>query len=162
MPSASPESVSPNTIMQIKPNDIFDTALIYSIKVFLGISLATTYRTITKANIPVYHLPNSRASALISSADIWMICSTPAWRKYTKGICYKMLTPKRLQRFRREHSNCDLLDLFERGCFNPLSLAEIISAADCDLLPCDDDYNFPTWFIAHLLGMIQLPLARKR
>lgn len=154
--------ISTQKLMQIKPNDIFDTALIYSIKVFLGISLATTYRTINKANIPIYHLPNSRASALISAADIWLICSTPAWKKHTKRIGYKMLTPKRLQRFRCEHSCSDLLDFFDRGCFKTLSLAEVISAADCGLLPCDDDYNFPTWFIAHILGMLQLPFTRKR
>lgn len=146
----------------MKPQDIYDTALIYSIKVFLGVSLATTYRTINKANIPVYHLPNSRASSLISSSDLWMICSTPAWRKYTKRVGYKMLTPKRLKRFLRQHGTSDLIDLYDKGCFKALSLTEVVSAADCGLIPCNDDYNFPTWFIAHLLGLLQLPLFRKR
>lgn len=139
----------------------FDFELVLNIKRILGCSLATVYRTLGRAQMPLYFVPNHRSATLIHSASLWRIAATPAWRKYLKRIRYRMAAKRCLKKLLSQYGSSDVFVWYEGGLFEPLTLEEVVSAADNGLLPCDSAYNCPTWFYAILNGVFCLPLPQK-
>lgn len=142
--------------------DEWSFEIIYSIKVKLRCSLATTYRTLDKARLPVYYVPNHPSQVLIHCSTIWRLAATPAWQKYLKQKEYKLPKKRKLKRFLDQYGHSDIVELFAEGVFEHLTLAQVISAADNGLMPVDKYYNLPTWYIALVLGVVEVPLPRKR
>lgn len=143
-------------------DDEWSFEIVYGIKVKLSCSLATAYRTIERSRIPMYYVPNHPSQVLIHCSTIWRLAATPAWQKYLNRKRYKLPKKRRLKRFLDQYEHCDIVELFAEGVFEHLTLAQVISAADNDLMPVDKDYNLPTWYIALLLGVVEVPLPRKR
>lgn len=142
--------------------DEWSFELVYSIKVKLGCSLATTYRTLERCRIPVYCVPNHPSQVLIHCSTLWCLAATPAWQKYLKRKGYKLPKKRRVKRFLDQYEHSDIVELFNDGIFAPLTLAQAVSAADNGLIPVDKDYNLPLWYIALVLGVVEIPLPRKR
>lgn len=142
-------------------DNVFDFYLVLNVKRLLGCSLATTYRTLGRAKITAYFIPNHASGALIPVSSLWRLASTPAWRKHLKRIGYRMPKKRLLKQFTKLHRQSDIAIWHSQGLFSPLTLPEVISAADNGLIPCDSVYNCPNWFYAVLSGLLILPLPRK-
>lgn len=142
-------------------NDLYDFEILHSLKVKLGCSLTTIYRSIARAKIPVYYIPHRRSQVLLHGWDLWRLASTPAWQKHLKRRGYKLYGKRQLNKLSKLYADSDIMTLFNEGAFKELTLAELFSAVDCGLIPTDQEMNLPVMFIAAVLGLLKFELPRK-
>lgn len=142
-------------------NSVYDFEIIPSLMHKIGCSQATIYRILIQVNMPIYHLPYKRSQVVIHGWDLWRIAGTAAWKKYLKRRGYKLYRKRKLRRLLKLYADSDVITLYSEGSFKGLTLAEVVSAVDCGLIPVDSKMNLPALFISSVLGLLRIELPRK-
>lgn len=158
MNNMEPSSVEENRSFRVR--DEYDFTFIHEIAKILGCSQSTIYRTLSKAKIPIYHLPNRKGLAILHAATLWRLAVTPAFKKYVKRMDIKLLSWQELCQFKEKHECCSLCKATESGLL-PMSLQLALAAVRCGLIPIDEEFYFPEWFALCLEGKLKLPLPMK-
>lgn len=141
--------------LMFKVKDFLDIEIIPAIAYILGCSRATAYRTIKRAKVPVYYIPNKTSQTLLHAASLWRLAVTPAFNRYykrqsvqtEKGLCQTVNIK-------------DITELVHTGLL-PLSLPEAAAALNAGLIPLDRDGSIAGWFKLYLEDKLVFPLPRK-
>lgn len=135
----------------------YDIEILSGLSRKLGCSRATTYRTLQRAKVPIYHVPHRSGTKLLLAASLWRLATTPAFKKYIKDLG---LSAKKLK-LKTDANICDitLKKAIEAGML-PLTTEQALLAAECGLIPHKDQVLEP-WFVLHLKGTIPCSLPMK-
>lgn len=141
-------------------SSLHDIELIPSVSRKLGCSQATMYRTLEKARIPLYHVPNRSGTVILLSATLWRLVNTPIFKKYIKRLGLSAKNLKVLPDLRTNKEDVTITQAVASGLL-PITLEQALLAAECGLIPNTDQVLEP-WFMLYLKGQVQTLLPRKK
>lgn len=155
--SGSEPSLLNKRLFKVTSIDDFD--IVPSLSRKLGCSQATMYRTLQRAKIPIYHVPNRSGTVLLHSASLWQLATTPVFKKYVKSIGLSSKTLRLESNASTERYDVTLAQALESGLL-PLTPKQALLAAECGLIPHKNKVLEP-WFVMYLEGSLKCLLPRK-
>lgn len=138
--------------------DDADVELLPTVANKLHCSLATIYRTLERAEIPLYHLPNRRGTVFLQSASLWRLAKTAAFAKYYKRL--NLSDEKEASLEKSTDKGMTIAKAVECGLL-ALTLDQAIKAARCGLVPNTNQVLEP-WFVKVLEGKTECFLPCKK
>lgn len=138
---------------------IYNIEIIPALSVKLGCSQATMYRTLLRAKIPIYHVPNRPGNVLLLAASLWRLATTPVFKKYIRSLGLSAKTLKLKTPDVTDKYSITLSQAVKSGLL-PLTVEQALLAAECGLIPHKDQV-LESWFVLYLEGYLPCLLPSK-